>query len=215
MITLNQDIEILKNFAIKHKGINTFYFGDEWEVGASNPIVYPLMLVVLQNSVSSKGIITRKYVIEICDLVNTDESNENQVLSDVEQICYDLPNYLRIVQNAGTLSTFKVKEDISLNDFTEKGDDASTGFNFEIEMSSHIGNASCNLPITAGGILDGNYIYLGGSSSSTTCLPVIIYDQDGNILQTFINGGTYTVTVVSAIDGGTPSTIFTNTVISN
>lgn len=215
MITLNQDIEILKNFAIKHKGINTFYFGDEWEVGASEPIVYPLMNAILQSSASVKGIVTRKYLIIISDLVNKDESNENQVLSDVEQICYDLPNYLRIVQNGGTLSTFKVKEDISLTDFTERNDDEVTGHYFEIEMSSHIGNASCNLPMTAGGILDGSYIYLGGQTASTSCLPVIIYDQDGNILQTFTNGGTYTVTIVSAIDGGTPSTIFTNTVISN
>ena len=209
MITLNQDIEILKNFALKHKGINTFYFGDEWEVGASNPIVYPLMLVVLQNSVSSKGIITRKYVIEICDLVNTDESNENQVLSDVEQLCYDLPMYLRGVVNSGLLSTFKVKEDISLNDFTEKGDDATSGFNFEIEMSSHIGNSSCYLPIESGNILDGNYLYLGGSTTSCGSFTVDIKDQDGNIIQTFNTSGQYTVTVLTGIKDTITSNITT------
>lgn len=210
MITLNQDIEILKNFALKHKGINTFYFGDEWEVGASNPIVYPLMNAILQSSVSVKGVISRKYLIVISDLVNKDESNENQVLSDTEQICYDLPMYLRSVVNSGLLSTFKVVEDISLTDFTERNDDEVSGHFFEITMSSHIGNASCNLPITAGGILDGNYIYLGGSTASTSCLPVVIYDQDGNILQTFTNGGTYIVTVLDGLQqiiGATPTII--------
>jgi hypothetical protein len=210
MITLNQDIEILKNFALKHKGINTFYFGDEWEVGASNPIVYPLMNAILQSSVSVKGVISRKYLIVISDLVNKDESNENQVLSDTEQICYDLPMYLRSVANSGLLSTFKVVEDISLTDFTERNDDEVSGHFFEITLSSHIGNASCNLPIAAGGILDGNYIYLGGSTASTSCLPVVIYDQEGNILQTFTNGGTYIVTVLDGLQqiiGATPTII--------
>jgi hypothetical protein len=199
MVTLNQDIEILKNFALKHKGINTFYFGDEWEVGASNPIVYPLMNAILQSSVSAKGVISRKYLIVISDLVNKDESNENQVLSDTEQICYDLPMYLRGVVNSGLLSTFKVVEDISLTDFTERNDDEVSGHFFEITMSSHIGNASCNLPISAGNILDNNYIYLGGSTTSCGSFVVEIKDLDGNILQTFNTSGTYTVEVLTLI----------------
>jgi len=32
MLTLNQTIEILKNFSSKHKSLNSFYFGDKWEV---------------------------------------------------------------------------------------------------------------------------------------------------------------------------------------
>ena len=199
MVTLNQDIEILKNFALKHKGINTFYFGDEWEVGESNPIVYPLMNAILQSSVSAKGVISRRYLIVISDLVNKDESNENQVLSDTEQICYDLPMYLRGVANSGLLSTFKVVEDISLTDFTERNDDEVSGHFFEITMSSHIGNSSCFLPISAGNILDNNYIYLGGSTAGCGAFVVEIKDLDGNVLQTFNTSGTYTVEVLTLI----------------
>lgn len=213
MITLNQNIEILKNFALKHKALNTFYFGDEWEVGASSPIVYPFMNAILQSSASVNDIITRKFLIVISDLVNKDESNENHVLSDTEQICYDLPMYLRGVVNSGLLKTFKIVENISLTDFTERNDDEVAGHYFEIEMSSHIGNSSCYLPIETGNILDGNYLYLGGSTTSCGSFTVDIKDQNGNIIQTFNTSGQYTVTVLTGIQqviGNTTTNITQN-----
>ena len=39
MLTLNQDIELLSQFAIKHKGINSFYFGNEAEADTNVQIV--------------------------------------------------------------------------------------------------------------------------------------------------------------------------------
>ena len=49
MLTLNQDIELLKNFALKHKGINSFYFGNESESDTEINIEYPFMNAILQN----------------------------------------------------------------------------------------------------------------------------------------------------------------------
>jgi hypothetical protein len=200
MITLNQDIELFKNFALKHKGINSFYFGDESEADTNVEIVYPFMNVILQGSSVTDNVVSRKYMIVISDLVNKDISNINQVLSDTERICYDVPNYLRQVSNSKLLGPFKSDMNISLTDFTERNDDDVSGHFFDLTISSAMGNDGCNLPIDSGNILDNNYIYVGGTiNQNVGTFQVDIKDQSGNTLQTFTTSGTYTVEVLQQI----------------
>ena len=200
MITLNQDIELFKNFALKHKGINSFYFGDESEADTNVEIVYPFMNVILQGSSVTDNVVSRKYMIVISDLVNKDISNINQVLSDTERICYDVPNYLRQVSNSKLLGAFKSDMNISLTDFTERNDDDVSGHFFDLTISSAMGNDGCNLPIDSGNILDNNYIYVGGNINQIVGnFQVLIQDQNGNTLQTFTTSGTYTVEVLQQI----------------
>lgn len=200
MITLNQDIELFKNFALKHKGINSFYFGDESEADTNVEIVYPFMNVILQGSSVTDNVVSRKYMIVISDLVNKDISNINQVLSDTERICYDVPSYLRQVRNSGYLGAFKFDANIALTDFTERNDDDVSGHYFDLTISSAVGNDGCNLPITSGNILDNNYIYVGGTINQIVGnFQVDIKDQNGNTLQTFTTSGTYTVEVLQQI----------------
>jgi hypothetical protein len=198
MLTVNQEVELFKNFALKHKGINTFYFGDEWETSLGENINYPLMIATPQGTTISNGNVTRNYLIIISDLVNLDESNETQVLSDIELTCMDLPNYLRQVSNSGLVGALTVTKDLSLTDFTERGKDSVTGYFFDLSITTHIGNYSCNLPIAEGNILDDNYIYVGGNMPLGNFV-VEIKDQDGNVLQTFTTSGEYLVTVLTGI----------------
>lgn len=200
MITLNQDIELFKNFALKHKGINSFYFGDESEADTNVEIVYPFMNVILQGSSVTDNVVSRKYMIVISDLVNKDISNINQVLSDTERICYDVPSYLRQVRNSGYLGTFRFDPNISLTDFDGRNDDDTSGHYFDLTISSAVGNDGCNLPISSGNILDNNYIYVGGYINQVVGnFQVDIKDQNGNTLQTFYTSGTYTVEVLQQI----------------
>lgn len=200
MITLNQDIELFKNFALKHKGINSFYFGDESEADTNVEIVYPFMNVILQGSSVTDNVVSRKYMIVISDLVNKDISNINQVLSDTERLCYDVPNYLRQVRNSGYLGAFRFDPNIALTDFTERNDDDVSGHYFDLTISSAVGNDGCNLPIDSGNILDNNYIYVGGTINQIVGnFQVDIKDQNGNTLQTFTTSGTYTVEVLQQI----------------
>lgn len=204
MLTLNQTIEILKNFSFKHKALGknqsekTFYFGDSWEVAASNGIEYPFMFATLLPTKPDKsGMITRKFQIDISDKVNLDESNENHVLSDTESICFDFINYIEQIQDAGDV-LIKLGEVSELTDYTEGRDDMVSGWFFTIEIICHQSGTSCNLPIFDGNIFDGNYIYVGGSQNSG-CLPVTIKDQNGNIVKTVQPGGIYTVEVLTQV----------------
>ena len=208
MLTLNQDIELLSQFAVKHKAINSFYFGSEAEADTSLNIVYPFMNAILQNQSSLNGIISRTYLIIISDLVQTDKSNLNHVLSDTERICWDIPLYMRQVSNSGLLGAFKVNPNITVTPDDSRNDDNVASSYFDLTISSPIGNDACNLPINAGNILNNNYIYVGGSMSGNFL--VEIKDQSGNVLQTFNTSGQYVVTVLSGIQqviGNTSTTI--------
>lgn len=199
MLTLNQTVEILKNFTSKHKSLNSFYFGDKWEVGASNNIQYPLLWCSLTNTTTTNGVIERKFVIDISDKVNLDESNETHVLSDCELIAFDLINYLEQIETLGEVPNFTVTKNSTLTDYTEDRDDMVTGWFFDLSVKTFISNYSCNLPINNGNIFDDNYIYIGGSTTSCGSFVVEIKDQNGNVIQTFNTSGTYTVEVLTLI----------------
>lgn len=211
MLTINQDKELFSQFAIKHLAINDYRFGYELMVGVLGSPTYPLMEVLPQGTSYIKGVVSRKYLIAISDLVDIDNKNETQVMSDCEQIALDLPNYLRSVSNSGLLGAFKVNEDINITDFTDRGTDVVTGVEFEITISSPIGASGCNLPIASGNILTNNYIYVGGAMSGGFL--VEIKDQNGNVIQTFNTSGTYLVNVLTGIQqviGNTSPTIIQN-----
>ena len=214
MVSLNQDIELLSQFAIKHKGINSFYFGQEAEADTNVQIVYPFMNAILQNQSIENGIVSRTYLIIISDLVQKDLSNLNHVLSDTERICLDIPLYMRQVSNSGLVGSFKVDMNINVTSDTSRNDDDVASNYFDLTISSPLGNDACNLPIAAGNILNGNYIYVGGSMAGN--FTVEIKDQDGNILQTFNTSGEYTVTVLSGIQQviGNTSTTITQDIIN-
>jgi hypothetical protein len=214
MLTLNQTIEILKNFSLKHKqlgkGISNkhFYFGDKWEVNDNDDLNYPLLWVsLLPTQTDKSGLVTRKFQIDISDKVNLDESNETHVLSDTESICFDLLNYLEQVADSQEIGML-FGNTSELTDYTEDRDDMVSGWFFTVEVKSHQNNTNCNLPIEAGNILDDNYIYVGGTLAGG--FVVEIKDQDGNVLQTFNTSGQYVVTVLSGIQqviGNTATTI--------
>lgn len=203
MLTLNQTIEILKNFSLKHKQLGRgtsnkhFYFGDKWEVNDNDDLNYPLMWVsLLPTQTDKSGLVTRKFQIDISDKVNPDESNESHVLSDTESICFDLLNYLEQVADGQEIGML-FGDTSELTDYTEDRDDTVSGWFFTVEIKAHQNNTSCNLPINNGNILDANYIYVGGTLAGS--FVVEIKDQDGNVIQTFNTSGQYVVTVLSGI----------------
>lgn len=214
MLTLNQTIEILKNFSLKHKQLGKgtsnshFYFGDKWEVNDNDDLNYPLLWVsLLPTQTDKSGLVTRKFQIDISDKVNPNESNENHVLSDTESICFDLLNYLEQVADGQDIGML-FGDTSELTDYTEDRDDTVSGWFFTVEIKSHQNNTSCNLPIVAGNILDDNYIYVGGTLAGG--FVVEIKDQDGNVVQTFNTSGEYVITVLSGIQqviGNTSTTI--------
>jgi len=203
MPTLNQTIEIFDQFFFKHKAFgknqsrSNFFFGDNWEVGASGGLQYPLGWVSkLPTTYDKSGMTVHKFQVDISDKVNNDESNETNVLSDTEQYCFHLIDYIEKVAdlNDFIINIGSVSE---ITDYTEKRDDKVSGNYFTIEIRSHNLNNSCVLPVFDGTIFRDEYIYIGGDIAGG--FVVEIKDQSGNVLQTFNTSGVYTVEVLQQI----------------
>ena len=203
MPTLNQTIEIFEQFFFKHKAFgknqsrSNFFFGDNWEVGASGGLQYPLGWVSkLPTTYDKSGMTVHKFQVDISDKVNNDESNETNVLSDTEQYCFHLIDYIEKVAdlNDFIINIGSVSE---ITDYTEKRDDKVSGNYSTVEIRSHNLNNSCVLPVFDGTIFRDEYIYIGGDIAGG--FVVEIKDQDGNVLQTFNTSGVYTVEVLQQI----------------
>lgn len=213
MQTLNQTIEIFDQFSFKHKALgknqsrSNFFFGDKWDVEG---LAYPLCWISKLPTVPDKsGMIIRKFQVDISDKVNRDKSNERHVLSDTEQICLDLIFYLEQIADTGDIQ-INIGEVSEITDYVEQRDDDVAGNYFTVELRSHVGDASCNLPIFDGTVFNNDYIYIAGSNAQCGSFVVEIKDQDGNVIQTFNTSGEYTVNILTGIQqviGNTSTTI--------
>lgn len=100
MHTLNQLNDVLKTIATEHGQIFSYGLGDNWEIGRgklhyyqrSDPqqYVYPLMWCELQPFNRNDKNYFRKFRLFFMDLVHTDEKNELEIQSDMEQVALDV-----------------------------------------------------------------------------------------------------------------------------
>jgi hypothetical protein len=183
MLTLNQEIEILKNFTFKHRGLNSYYHeGESVENPTTESPTYPKLESFVESYDCTKDMSTTKFKLIISDLVTKDLRNRDKVLSDLRSVATDFLYYMRQIERDKYFPGFRVQKDIQLLDFNE-GDDGEAGWIFDYTITSHIGNYSCSLPINGGNILDNNYIYINGSTTPITSNTMIAQDEftyDGN-----------------------------------
>src|SRR5438552_18643751 len=90
MLSLNQFTGLLNSIANNHKQLKAFGKGDVWEIGASSEVQYPLLWVVPQPFATKFKEAATKYSLIIADLVFEDKTNEQDVLSDTQQIAFDI-----------------------------------------------------------------------------------------------------------------------------
>ena len=148
--TINQLISVWKDIATRHYQINYFGVGDSWEIGVDNASMHPVLWVnpTTANMPSSdNGYKTFEIDFEVrCfDLVNKDESNENEVLSDTIDILKDIiaefkghPYYVN--------SQLNIIDDISFEAFTEEFDEEVSGWLCEISLMTPVLTTFCGIP---------------------------------------------------------------------
>lgn len=182
-VTYLQIIAKLQEFVDQHEQLQTFGNGDPWEIVEHNQagqFKYPLMWAVDSSwSISDKttasgtSILAGSFQVFAMDLVNKDEDNENNVLSDTQQMLLDLQAYLERDADA---NWFKVKliRGTSLNPFTEKFNDEVAGWSFNITFQQPMLFDSC------------------GVAPASTCRPAFITDGVSSV--EVASGDSYTCT---------------------
>ena len=153
IITYNQIMKEFKTFATNHKQIQNFGNGDLWEIVEHNQLAdfnYPLFWVADQPANLGDGTFTWNFNVMAMDLVNKDESNENDVKSDMCQVLLDCVSYFEqktaISNNVDWLKVNLVRSG-TLNSFTERFSDELTGWGMNIGFRLPFSYNNCDLPI--------------------------------------------------------------------
>lgn len=143
MLTLNQIVAKLQNLQENHGQLNDFYFGSPYEIGASAPVTYPLMATALNPGSLSKRTQSMKLLLVFADLVNKDESNETEVLSDLQLVAMDI--YAQLWEYLDE-NNIKLADGATLSSFTENWDDEVSGWQIEISIDQFYSRDTCQVP---------------------------------------------------------------------
>ena len=153
ILTYNQIIEQFRIFASLHKQVQNFGNGDLWEIVEHNQLAdfnYPLFWVADQPATLGDGTFTWNFNIMAMDLVNKDESNENDVKSDMCQVLLDAVAYFEQQNVSSSLIDWKrinLVRGSTLNSFTERFEDELTGFGMNLGFKMPFAYDNCNLPM--------------------------------------------------------------------
>ena len=148
--TINQLISVWKDIATRHYQINGFGIGDSWEVGADKAYMHPVLWInpvtaTMPESDNGYKTFEIDFEVRLFDLVNKDESNENEVLSDTIDILKDIiaefkrhPYYVN--------SQLNIIGDISFEAFTEEFDEEVSGWLCDISLMTPVLTTFCGIP---------------------------------------------------------------------
>lgn len=159
MISLNILVSNLKSFAARHQQINSFRFGDPYEITLDDentqiepePIEYPLLYVITQNGKVSAGDRNTTLRVYISDRVQKGINGELEVLSDMERVCLDClayaKNYTTSLHVPGG-DFVKLNTDVVLNEFIEYSNAEVTGYWFDLVFVMPFEWDICSMPLT-------------------------------------------------------------------
>lgn len=161
--TLNQVISELQTIADNHYQINTFGFGDIWEINTSGDIQYPLMWAVLDGVDISDNTESVKFNLIFCDVVKGGEVNEQDVLNDQLEIAKDVIAQLQHHNYPWNFEGNNVK----LEDFTERFTDSVAGWNASLTLELIYKSNRCAIPTSDSSVTEGGSASSGGSAAGT------------------------------------------------
>ena len=147
--TVNQLISVFKDISTRHYQINGFGVGDNWENGTIEKM-HPVLWInpttaTMPSSDNGYKTFEIDFEVRVFDLVNKDESNEKEVLSDCIDILKDIitefkghPYYVN--------SQLNIIDDINFEAFTEELDEEVSGWVCEISLMTPVLTSFCGIP---------------------------------------------------------------------
>ena len=175
--SLNQIRVELKEIATAHLQINSFFWGD-LEDALSDHIIYPLMNCYFTGNGSSfeDNTTTISIVVEICDRLYKDDSNLNDVESDIVQISRDIFN---VVNKSTRWKKLGIVQNSIATKFKHGTPDVVACVSNNISFKLRDVSGVCDLPIQD---------YDFDQSIDPSCIdpsncPVVTVDDGGNIVE--------------------------------
>ena len=146
-------VETLKELGNKHHQISTTTTGDIYDIDLEKNTKYPLMHINPVNVTTRRTELVYNFQIFIMDIVDDDNANEQDVYSNVLQTCIDI---IAIMSNSKwqaqlTLDldapVYFAEGDFTLEPFTERFDQAVSGWVFQLPITVQNNFQSCNIPM--------------------------------------------------------------------
>jgi len=142
--TLNQIVAEVENWASSHLQVHSFGQGDIWEISpSSSQFTFPLMWVTVGQSDPREMEMVDQFNVLVCDLVDTGEKNELEVLSDTRQILRDLVAWYRQQHSAAYIVEFQG----AITPFTERFAERVSGHALTIRLRQPYDYDSCAIPL--------------------------------------------------------------------
>lgn len=198
MPSLRQIVKKAEEIAENHQQLNSFYFGHPFEIGASSAVSYALMGLHVNPGSISKGVHLEKLSFYFADLVNKDEGNETEVLSDLRRVAMGVFGQFR---DWCQLNKIVLVRDAELSPFWENWDDEVCGWQMDVTIQQFYDANACQEPSTF-------------VASAEDYGSVRIFNLDtGATIDTVPAGGEYGVLEFSGIiDNGPP---YSNSIVDN
>ena len=152
--TYNNVIDTLKNLGTNHFQIKTTTVGDIFDIDLEKNTLYPLMHLNPVNVQTRRTELVYNFQVFIMDLVEPDGSNEQEVYSDVLQICIDIIGILSNSKWQSQLAldinapVYFAEGDFTLEPFKERFDQSVTGWTFTIGLTVENSFQTCDVPMT-------------------------------------------------------------------
>lgn len=199
MVTFNQINRAFNNIAVAHKQINTYGIGDIWEIATSGDIRYPMMWAKPENGSLETNVYVSEWTLIFMDLVDNGERNENDVISDMEQVALDV---VALLGDSSYDFDFNY-EGATLERFTERFEDKVAGVLARISIRVPYTADRCQVPQSG----------LTITNVSAACAGVTITDN-GDVISV-ASGGSYTCTTVACSDATAVLINSSGTIISS
>ena len=152
MKTYNQIIKIFKSFAERHKQVNSFFLGQNFDLENTSSIIYPVVQVystgarMPQNDEGFFGVVSLSFNVKIVDQISNDETNSDEINSDTLQIAQDLVNEIN-TNSYFIKNQIQIDGDIIFEPLYNYEDSNTNGWEFTISLKYINNNSSCDLPV--------------------------------------------------------------------
>tara|TARA_R110001632_G_scaffold106562_1_gene216081 strand:- start:54 stop:542 length:489 start_codon:yes stop_codon:yes gene_type:complete len=146
-VTLKMLYEVFEEAFSLEPQLTTITFGDIFEVDLAKNSIYPIMHVSTDTASYDTGSLTYSFQVIVMDLVNKDENNEHDVLSDMLEV---IGNIISHIRNSALVSevddfrnTIRLQDSISCEPFTERFDNEVTGWTANISIEVEFNASAC------------------------------------------------------------------------
>ena len=135
-----------KQFADAHKQVRSFGFGEDqnltMDIVTKKSPLYPRLYFIPDKTRFNPSHLHITWTVIVCDKIEDDLSNQQDVLSDTLEIAKDF-------YSKAYLSDYDVEWDAFLNPWLEETDDRLAGWSFNISVQQKFDYNRCVLPVTS------------------------------------------------------------------